>query len=77
MLNIVRIHGGEKPCVLIMGYWGVLTPCSRESFKLGFERTNSKGPDDTRIIDTGRGLLGFPPAGNYGATSGGNAAFSS
>lgn len=28
-------------------------------FKKGFEKTVSRGPDDSRIIDTGAGLLGF------------------
>ena len=41
----------------IMGY------CSPEvdlqTFQAGFDRTISRGPDDTRIIDTGKGLLGF------------------
>ena len=30
-----------------------------EGFKKGFDRTISRGPDDSRIIDTGKGLLGF------------------
>lgn len=30
-----------------------------ESFQAGFNRTISRGPDDTRIVDTGSGLLGF------------------
>jgi len=41
----------------IMGY------CSSDAafaiFQKGFERTISRGPDDSRIIDTGSGLLGF------------------
>ena len=41
----------------IMGY------CSGsadiQSFKKGFEKTVSRGPDMSRIIDTGKGLLGF------------------
>ena len=41
----------------IMGY------CSEDvdldAFMEGFDRTISRGPDDTRIIDTGHGLLGF------------------
>ena len=41
----------------IMGYCG--PSATRESFEQGFERTVSRGPDDTRIIDTGNGLLGF------------------
>lgn len=28
-------------------------------FKNGFDRTISRGPDDSRIVDTGNGLLGF------------------
>lgn len=30
-----------------------------DMFKYGFEKTKSRGPDDSRIIDTGKGLLGF------------------
>ena len=30
-----------------------------DSFKEGFDKTISRGPDDSRIIDTGKGLLGF------------------
>ena len=41
----------------IMGY---CAPCADlELFKQGFGRTVSRGPDDSRIADTGRGLLGF------------------
>jgi asparagine synthase (glutamine-hydrolysing) len=29
------------------------------AFMMGFERTVSRGPDDSRVIDTGHGLLGF------------------
>ncbi|MDO5416448.1 MAG: asparagine synthase B [Lachnospiraceae bacterium] len=41
----------------IMGYCGA--SASREAFLSGFEKTISRGPDDSRIIDTGKGLLGF------------------
>ena len=41
----------------IMGY------CSGDAdfslFKVGFDKTLSRGPDDSRIVDTGHGLLGF------------------
>lgn len=41
----------------IMGY------CSRnvamDLFEKGFEKTISRGPDDSRIVDTGEGILGF------------------
>ena len=40
-----------------MGYCG--SGASFEAFKAGFDRTISRGPDDSRIIDTGNGLLGF------------------
>ncbi len=41
----------------IMGY------CSKDvslkAFEEAFEKTKSRGPDDTRILDTGEGILGF------------------
>ena len=40
----------------IMGYCGKI---DIDSFKTGFQRTKSRGPDDSKIIDTGAGLLGF------------------
>jgi len=40
-----------------MGYCG--SSAAVDVFKKGFERTKSRGPDDSRIIDTGKGLLGF------------------
>ena len=41
----------------IMGYCG--SGATFDSFKKGFDRTVSRGPDDSRIIDTGKGLLPF------------------
>ena len=41
----------------IMGYCGQGMPL--EKFREGFARTRSRGPDDSRIIDTGKGLLAF------------------
>lgn len=41
----------------IMGYCG--SGISFSEFKKGFDRTISRGPDDSKIIDTGNGLLGF------------------
>ena len=32
---------------------------SEDAFLGGFAQTKSRGPDDTRVIDTGKGLLGF------------------
>ena len=31
----------------------------RDKFEEGFSRTTSRGPDDSRIVDTGAGLMGF------------------
>lgn len=41
----------------IMGYCG--SGVTYDLFKKGFDKTISRGPDDTKIIDTGKGLLGF------------------
>ena len=41
----------------IIGYCGSGVPY--EVFKKGFDATVSRGPDDSRTIDTGDGLLGF------------------
>ena len=41
----------------IMGFCGSGVTFAR--FKECFDRTVSRGPDDTRYVDTGRGLLGF------------------
>ncbi len=41
----------------IMGYCGESLPL--EEFEKGFEKTKSRGPDMSRVIDTGKGFLGF------------------
>lgn len=41
----------------IMGYCDCCDTYS--DFKSGFDKTVSRGPDDSKIIDTGKGLLGF------------------
>ena len=41
----------------IMGYCDCCAAVS--DFKKGFDKTISRGPDDSKIIDTGKGLLGF------------------
>lgn len=41
----------------IMGYCG--SCASFDEFQSHFEKTVQRGPDDTRILDTGKGLLGF------------------
>jgi asparagine synthase (glutamine-hydrolysing) len=52
-----------------MGY------CSPEAdlkvFSKGFSRTKSRGPDDSRIVDTGKGLLGFHRLSIMGLTPSG------
>ena len=40
----------------IMGYCDVCAAFS--DFQKGFLKTVSRGPDDSRIVDTGKGLLG-------------------
>ena len=53
----------------IMGY------CSRSAafdvFKKGFDKTISRGPDDSRIVDTGEGFLGFHRLAIMGLTPSG------
>ncbi len=53
----------------IMGY------CSRsaafDAFMEGFNRTKSRGPDDSRIVETGEGLLGFHRLSIMGLTPSG------
>lgn len=41
----------------IMGY--CTAKITVEKFREGFDKTLSRGPDDTKIVDTGIGLLGF------------------
>ena len=41
----------------IMGYCGQCA--DKEAFEKGFSRTKSRGPDDSRIVNTGKGLLAF------------------
>ncbi|MGM9642700.1 MAG: asparagine synthase B [Eubacteriales bacterium] len=55
----------------IMGYCGKATARKTEKFKKGLDKTVSRGPDDTKIIDTGRGLLGFHRLAIMGLTSAG------
>lgn len=53
----------------IMGYCS--DSADLELFKKGFDRTISRGPDDTRIMDTGHGLLGFHRLAIMGLTDAG------
>ena len=43
----------------------------RQRFEEGFERTVSRGPDDSRIVDTGRGVLAFHRLSIMGLTPSG------
>ena len=65
--------GGNKMCS-IMGYCGL--DADYEAFREGFFRTKSRGPDDSRIIDTGMGLLGFHRLAIMGLTPEGMQPFS-
>ena len=53
----------------IMGYCG--KEVERERFMTGFLQTLSRGPDDSRVIDTGNGLLGFHRLSVMGLTPSG------
>ena len=53
----------------IMGYCS--SDADMEVFQEGFERTVSRGPDDSRVIDTGKGLLGFHRLSIMGLTPSG------
>ena len=57
-----------------MGYCS--QKADEETFKKGFVRTKSRGPDDSRIIDTGKGLLGFHRLAIMGLTPSGMQPFS-
>ncbi|MGN0653301.1 MAG: asparagine synthase B [Oscillospiraceae bacterium] len=58
----------------IMGYCG--SGVDLELFKKGFCRTVTRGPDDSRIVDTGKGLLGFHRLAIMGLTPEGMQPFS-
>ena len=58
----------------IMGYCG--RAADLQKFQAGFEQTISRGPDDSRIVDTGNGLLGFHRLAIMGLTDSGMQPFS-
>ena len=53
----------------IMGYCG--SGAALDKFKEGFDQTISRGPDDSRIVDTGKGYLGFHRLAIMGLTPSG------
>ncbi|MCR4648018.1 MAG: asparagine synthase B [Lachnospiraceae bacterium] len=53
----------------IIGYCGVCE--DTDTFMEGFMETVSRGPDDSRVIDTGKGLLGFHRLAIMGLTDSG------
>lgn len=53
----------------IMGYCG--SGAAFDVFQEGFQQTISRGPDDSRIVDTGNGLLGFHRLAIMGLTPSG------
>ena len=53
----------------IMGYCA--SGVDIETFMKGFRRTKSRGPDDSRVVDTGKGLLGFHRLSIMGLTPSG------
>ena len=58
----------------IMGYCG--SSAALDKFREGFDRTLSRGPDDSRSVDTGKGLLGFHRLAIMGLTPAGMQPFS-
>ncbi len=52
-----------------MGYCGV--GIATEDFDKGFDATISRGPDDSRVVDTGQGILGFHRLSIMGLTPAG------
>ena len=58
----------------IIGYCGI--PTAPDAFLEGFDKTVSRGPDDSRVIDTGKGLLGFHRLAIMGLTPEGMQPFS-
>ena len=53
----------------IFGYCGTVT--DRAAFDKSFSKTKSRGPDDSRVINTGKGLLGFHRLSIMGLTPSG------
>ncbi len=53
----------------IMGYCG--SEVDIEAFQKGFYQTKSRGPDDSRLVDTGDGILGFHRLSIMGLTPSG------
>lgn len=60
----------------IIGAVGTLDASDTKKFNAGFQRTKSRGPDDSRIVDTGAGLLGFHRLAIMGLTPEGMQPFS-
>lgn len=57
----------------IIGYCGICDDL--DEFQKGFDKTISRGPDDSRIVDTGNGLLGFHRLAIMGLTASGCSRF--
>ena len=53
----------------IMGWCG--PEADPDAFMAGFAHTKTRGPDDTRLVDTGKGLLGFHRLSIMGLTPSG------
>ena len=59
----------------IIGYCGPVADL--EAFRRGFDRTKSRGPDDSRVIQAGQGMLGFHRLSIMGLTPAGTTRLSS
>ena len=53
----------------IFGYCGAVP--DRKKFDRAFAETKSRGPDDSRVVDTGKGILGFHRLSIMGLTPAG------
>ncbi len=58
----------------IFGYCGAVS--DRAAFEIGFAETKSRGPDDSRVVRTGEGLLAFHRLSIMGLTPSGMQPFS-
>ncbi len=64
----------RKDMCSIIGYCGPVA--DSEAFQRGFDRTRSRGPDDSRVVRAGEGLLGFHRLAIMGLTPEGMQPFS-
>mgnify|MGYP000694782543 CR=1 FL=1 len=52
-------HEDWRDCLCVLLWVTAAAAPIFGAFQRGFDRTLSRGPDDTRVVDVGKGLLGF------------------